>query len=250
MVGIRSRGSQIHTVKTKYKRNKKVEVHVTNNSDEIFLNQILSQIPDYFGKYGVQLMEYGFSGEEVKNLLFESFEKNGIKGLKKVLEEHNYFIVFVDDSLPSNYSLVSDKNWCIWFWNNFDIEEYTFFVVEHPEEFKIYKHFTRSDLRMYGKTQSLEIAAYEKDKDDEGIFEKNVEDYMTSVFWSELGLKLGEDDCRQQFLDAKAEGEFSEDFSAGGFFSFEGIDFSKKIKKLAYQKIRNNTIYDSDGIEI
>ena len=76
MVGIRIRGPQIHTVKTKYKRNKKVEVHVTSNSDEIFLNQILSQIPDYFGKYGVQLMEYGYSGEEVKNLLFESFEKN------------------------------------------------------------------------------------------------------------------------------------------------------------------------------
>ena len=66
-------------------------------------------------------MEYDYSGEEVRNLLVESFERNGTEGLIKAMEDHNFFMVFVDDSLPSNYSLVSDKNWCIWFWNNFDL---------------------------------------------------------------------------------------------------------------------------------
>ena len=71
MAGIKNRGSQVHRVKTKFKRNKKVELPLTENADENFLKDILAQIPDYFGKNGVQLMEYEFSGEEVKNLLIE-----------------------------------------------------------------------------------------------------------------------------------------------------------------------------------
>ena len=247
MAGIKNRGSQVHKVKTKFKRNKKVDLPQTENADENFLDKILAHIPDYFGKFGVQLMEYGFSGNEVKNLLIESFEKSGEKGLIKELEEHNYFIVFVDDSLPSNYSLFAEINWCIWFWNNFDIEEYTFFVIEFPGEFKIYLHETSSSRRLYAKTRSLEIGVYKKDVNIEKIaeryhemikkFEKIVKDYMDNVFWEKLNVKLVEDDVCRQFIDAMEEGEFYEDFSRGGFFSFEGIDFPKKMIKKAFDKI-------------
>ena len=247
MAGIKNRGSQVHRVKTKFKRNKKVELPLTENADENFLKDILAQIPDYFGKNGVQLMEYEFSGEEVKNLLIESFEKSGEKGLIKELEEHNYFIVFVDDSFPSNYSLFADINWCIWFWNNFDIDEYTFFAIEFPGEFKIYLHEKSSSRRRYSKTRLLEIGIYKKDVDIEKIaeryhemikkFEKIVEDYMIGVFWSELDSRLDDDNGSQQFFDAMEEGEFSKDFSKGGFFNFEGIDFPKKMIKKAFDKI-------------
>ena len=247
MAGIKNRGSQVHRVKTKFKRNKKVELPLTENADENFLKDILAQIPDYFGKNGVQLMEYEFSGEEVKNLLIESFEKSGEKGLIKELEEHNYFIVFVDDCFPSNYSLFAEINWCIWFWNNFDIDEYTFFAIEFPGEFKIYLHEKSSSRRRYSKTRLLEIGIYKKDVDIEKIaeryhemikkFEKNVEDYMIGVFWSELDSRLDDDNGSQQFFDAMEEGEFSKDFSKGGFFNFEGIDFPKKMIKKAFDKI-------------
>ena len=79
MAGIKNRGSQVHKVKTKFKRNKKVDLPQTENADENFLDKILAHIPDYFGKFGVQLMEYGFSGNEVKDLLIESFEKRCLK---------------------------------------------------------------------------------------------------------------------------------------------------------------------------
>ena len=249
MAGIKNRGSQVHRVKTKFKRNKKVELPLTENADENFLKDILAQIPDYFGKNGVQLMEYEFSGEEVKNLLIESFEKSGEKGLIKELEEHNYFIVFVDDCFPSNYSLFAEINWCIWFWNNFDIDEYTFFAIEFPGEFKIYLHETSSSRRLYGKTRPLEIGVYKKDVNIEKIaeryhemikkFEKIVEDYMIGVFWSELDSRLDDENGSQQFFDAMEEGEFSKDFSKGGFFNFEGIDFPKKMIKKAFEKIEN-----------
>ena len=52
MAGIKNRGSQVHRVKTKFKRNKKVELPLTENADENFLKYILAQIPDYFGKNG------------------------------------------------------------------------------------------------------------------------------------------------------------------------------------------------------
>jgi hypothetical protein len=240
MAGIKNRGSQVHKVKTKFKRNKKVDLPPTENADEIFLDKILAHIPDYFGKFGVQLMEYGFSGNEVKDLLIESFEKSGTEGLINELENHNFFMVFVDDSLPSNYSLVSGKNWCVWFWNNSDIEEYTFFVIEFPSEFKIYLHKTSSSIRLYGKARSIEIGVYKKDVDIEKIFNKTVEDCMTSVFWSGLDVKLECDGGSQDFIDAMDEGEFSKDFNTGSFFNFEGIDFPKKIKTMAYQKILQN----------
>ena len=162
MVGIKNRGSQVHKVKTKFKRNKKVDLPPTENSDEKYLEKTLAHIPDHFGKNGVQLMEYGFGGDEIKNLLIKSFEKSGGKGLIKELEDHNYFIVFVDDSFPSNYSLFADINWCIWFWNNFDIDEYTFFAIEFPGEFKIYLHEKSSSRRRYSKTRLLEIGIYKK----------------------------------------------------------------------------------------
>lgn len=237
MVGIKNRGSQVHEVKTKYKRDKNIKLNEIEDSGEIFLDKILAQIPDYFGNFGVQLMEYGFSGEEVKDLLIESFEKSGIDGLIKELESHNFFMVFVDDSLPSNYSLVSSDNWCVWFWNNFDIEEFTFFVIELPSEFKIYLHETSSSIRLYGKANALEIGAYKKGVDMEKIFKKIVEDYMLQVFCSELDLKLGCDGGSQEFIYAMDEGEFSKDFDTGGFFNFEGIDFPIEIKTMAYQKI-------------
>ena len=240
MAGIKNRGSQVHRVKTKFKRNKKVELPLTENADENFLKDILAQIPDYFGKNGVQLMEYEFSGEEVKNLLIESFEKSGTEGLINELENHNFFMVFVDDSLPSNYSLVSGKNWCVWFWNNSDIEEYTFFIIEFPGEFKIYLHETSSSIRLYGKARSLEIGVYKKDAYIEKIFKKIVKDYMLQVFCSELDHKLECDGGSQEFIDAMDEGEFSKDFDTGGFFNFEGIEFPQKIKAMAYQKILQN----------
>ena len=240
MVGIKNRGSQVHKVKTKFKRNKKVDLPPTENADENFLDKILAHIPDYFGKFGVQLMEYGFSGNEVKNLLIESFEKSGTEGLINELENHNFFMVFVDDSLPSNYSLVSGKNWCVWFWNKFDIEEFTFFVIEFPSEFKIYLHETSSSIRLYGKARTLEIGVYKKNVDIEKILKKIVEDYMLQVFCSELDHKLECDGGSQEFIDAMDEGEFSKDFDTGGFFNFEGIDFPKKIKTMAYQKILQN----------
>ena len=237
MAGIKNRGSQVHKVKTKFKRNKKVDLPEAENADENFLDKILAHIPDYFGNFGVQLMEYGFSGGEVKDLLIKSFEKSGTDGLIKELESHNFFMVFVDDSLPSNYSLVSDKNWCVWFWKNFDIEEFTFFVIELPSEFKIYLHETSSSIRLYGKANALEIGAYKKGVDMEKIFKKIVEDYMLQVFCSELDLKLGCDGGSQEFIYAMDEGEFSKDFDTGGFFNFEGIDFPIEIKTMAYQKI-------------
>jgi len=240
MVGIKNRGSQVHKVKTKFKRNKNLDLPQTENADENFLNKILAHIPDYFGKFGVQLMEYGFSGNEVKNLLIESFEKSGTEGLIYELENHNFFMVFVDDSLPSNYSLVSGKNRCVWFWNKFDIEEFTFFVIEFPSEFKIYLHETSSSIRLYGKARSLEIGVYKKEVDIEKIFKKIVKDYMLQVFCSELDHKLECDGGSQEFIDAMDEGEFSKDFDTGGFFNFEGIDFPKKIKTMAYQKILQN----------
>ena len=47
MAGIKNRGTQVHKVKTKYKREKKVEVPVIGDQGEKFLEKIINHIPDY-----------------------------------------------------------------------------------------------------------------------------------------------------------------------------------------------------------
>ena len=101
-------------------------------------------------------------------------------------------------------------------------------------------HKTSSSIRLHGKARSFEIGVYKKEVDIEKIFKKIVEDYMLQVFYSELDHKLECDGGSQGFFDAMDEGEFSKDFDTGGFFNFEGIDFPKKIKTMAYQKILQN----------
>jgi len=237
MAGIKNRGTQVHKVKTKYKREKKVEVPAIGDQGEKFLEKIINHIPDYFDKAGIQLMEYGFGGNEVKNLLIETYEKSGTKGLIKMLKDHNFFMVFVDDDLPSNCSLVSRKNWCVWFWNEFDIEEFTFFVIEFPEEFKIYIHKTSSSIRLYDKAKAIEIGSYNKDQYRAKLFNKTVESYMLEVFINELDIKLDCDGGIEGFINAIDTGEFHKDFNTGGFFNFDGVNFPKKYKTVAYQKI-------------
>ena len=237
MAGIKNRGTQVHKVKTKYKREKKVEVPAIGDQGENFLEKIVNHIPDYFDKAGIQLMEYGFGGDEVKNLLIETYENNGTKGLIKMLKDHNFFMVFIDDDLPSNCSLVSRNNWCVWFWNEFDIEEFTFFVIEFPEEFKIYIHKTSSSIRHYDKAKAIEIGSYNKDQYRAKIFNKTVESYMLEVFKNELDFKLECDGGIEGFINAIDTGEFHKDFNTGGFFNFEGVNFPNKFKTVAYQKI-------------
>ena len=83
------------------------------NSDETLLERIISNISD---SGGGDLMEYSFDEDEVKKLLTDSFKKGGNEGLIKELENHNFFIVFQGDDLPSNYSLVSQYNKCVLVW--------------------------------------------------------------------------------------------------------------------------------------
>ena len=47
MAGIKNRGTQVHKVKTKYKREKKVEVPAIGDQGEKFLEKIINHIPDY-----------------------------------------------------------------------------------------------------------------------------------------------------------------------------------------------------------
>ena len=97
MGGIKNRGTQVHKVKTKYKREKKVELPEMDKTEVKFLEKIISNIPDSFP----YLMEYGFASSlSVKKLLTDSFKKGGADGLVKELENHNFFIVFQDDDLP------------------------------------------------------------------------------------------------------------------------------------------------------
>ena len=237
MSGIKNKNTDSQKAKTKYKRINKEKLPLVEDKAEEFLEKIITHIPEYFGKFGVQLMEYDFSGNEVKNLITESFETGGSAGLTKVLEDHNFFMVFVDDDLPSNYSLVSRKNRCVWFWNEFDIEEFTFFVIEFPDEFKIYLHETSSSIRLYDKAKAIEIGAYNKDQYREKIFNKTVESYMLKIFINELDIKLDCDGGIEGFIDAIDTGEFHKDFNTGGFFNFDGVNFPKKYKTVAYQKI-------------
>ena len=90
-----------------------------DKSGENFLKKIISNISD---SWCGGLMEYSFNEDEVKKLLTDSFKKGGNEGLIKELENHNFFIVFQNDDLPSNYSLVSKYNWCVLFWKNMEIE--------------------------------------------------------------------------------------------------------------------------------
>ena len=91
---------------------------------------------------------------------------------------------------------------------------------------------------MNGEAKSLEISKLNKNVDLEKFFSTTVKDYMTSVFWSELDCKLEDDNTAQSFFDAMEDGEFSEDFSTGGFFNFEGIDFPKTMTDQALEKIK------------
>ena len=206
------------------------------NSDETFLKKIISNISD---SGGGDLMEYDFDEDEVKKLLTDSFKKGGADGLVKELENHNFFIVFQDDDLPSNYSLVSEYNWCVLFWNNMGIEDYTFFVMEYPDEFKIYLHKTSSSIRLYGESISKSVTSLESKKDLEKIFEKTVTDYMIEVFWNELDYALM-DGGGHNFLQEESEGEFSKDFNMGAFFNFDGVEIPQHIKDEAYKKILQN----------
>ena len=108
------------------------------NSNDTFLERIISNITD---SGGGELIEYpDYDEDKVKKLLTDSFKKGGNEELIKELENHNFFIVWRDDDHPSNSSLVADIDWCIWFRNDMDIEEYTFLYIEYPDEYRIYLH--------------------------------------------------------------------------------------------------------------
>ena len=207
-----------------------------DNSDGTFLKKMISNISD---SGGGDLMECSFDEDEVKKLLTDSFNKGGNEGLIKELEKYNFFIVFQNDDLPSNYSLVSEYNKCVLVWKNEEIEDYTFFVMEYPDEFKIYLHKTSSSIRLYGESISKSVTSLESKKDLEKIFEKTVTDYMIEVFWNELDYAL-EDGGGHNFLREESEGEFSKDFDMGAFFNFDGIEIPLDIKDEAYKKILQN----------
>ena len=203
------------------------------NSDVTFLERIISNISD---SGGGDLMEYSFGEDEVKKLLTDSFKKGGNEGLIKELEKYNLFMVFHDDDSPSNSSLVSDLDWCIWFWKDMDIEEYTFSYIEYPDEYKIYLHRTSSAHRMYGQHRIELIDTYSLKTNIGEVFDQTVKDYMIGVFWNELesGLDLK---GGKRFLSEMEEGEFSKDFDIGAFFNFDGIEIPQEVKDKAYKKI-------------
>jgi len=207
-----------------------------DNSDETFLKKIISNISD---SWGGDLMEYDYDEDEVKKLLTDSFKKGGNEGLIKELENHNFFIVFQGDDLPSNYSLVSEYNKCVLVWKNQEIEDYTFFVMEYPDEFKIYLHKTSSSIRLYGESISESITKLESKKDIEKVFREIVTDYMIDIFWYELDYAL-EDGGGHNFMREESEGEFSKDFDMGAFFNFDGVEIPQHIKDEAYKKILKN----------
>ena len=203
------------------------------NSDETLLERIISNISD--SGSGIP-MDEDFGEDEIKKLLTDSFKKGGNEGLIKELEKYNLFMVFHDDDSPSNSSLVSDLDWCIWFWKDMDIEEYTFSYIEYPDEFKIYLHRTSSAHRMYGQHRIELIDTYSLKTNIGEVFDQTVKDYMIGVFWNELesGLDLK---GGQRFLSEMEEGEFSKDFDMGAFFNFDGIEIPQDIKDKAYKKI-------------
>ena len=206
------------------------------NSDETLLERIISNISD--SGSGIP-MDEDFGEDEIKKLLTDSFKKGGNEGLIKELEKYNFFIVFQNDDLPSNYSLVSEYNKCVLVWKNEEIEDYTFFVMEYPDEFKIYLHKTSSSIRLYGESISEFVTNLESKNNIEKIFEETVTDYMIEVFWNELDYALM-DGGGHNFLREESEGEFSKDFNIGAFFNFDGIEIPQDIKDEAYKKILQN----------
>ena len=206
------------------------------NSDETLLERIISNISD--SGSGIP-MDEDFGEDEIKKLLTDSFKKGGNEELIKELENHNFFIVWRDDDHPSNSSLVSDLDWCIWFWKDEDIEEYTFSYIEYPDEYKIYLHRTSSAHRMYGQNRIELIDTYSLKTNIGEVFDQTVKDYMIGVFWNELesGLDLK---GGQRFLSEMEEGEFSKDFDIGAFFNFDGIEIPQDVKDEAFQKILKN----------
>jgi hypothetical protein len=202
------------------------------NSDDTFLERIIENISDSGG--GIPFDE-DLGEDEIKKLLTDSFKKGGNDGLIKELEEYKFFITSLDNDYPSNSSLVADLDRCIWFWDDMDIQEYTFLYIEYPDEYKIYLHRSSSSHRLYGHTIEL-IDTYSLKTNIGEVFDQTVKDYMIGVFWNELesvlDLKGG-----QRFLSAIDEGDFSKDFDMGAFFNFDGIEIPQDVKDKAYKKI-------------
>jgi len=206
------------------------------NSDYTFLEKIISNISDSDG--GI-LFDEDFDEDEIKKLLTDSFKKGGNEGLIKELEKYNLFIVTLDVDYPSNSSLVSDSDWCVWFWNDMDTVEYTFSYIEYPDEYKIYLHRTSSAHRLYGQHRIELINTYSLKTNIGEVFEQTVKDYMIGDFWDALKLAL---DYKggQRFLSEMEKGDFSKDFDYGAFFSLDGIEIPQDIKDEAYQQILKN----------
>ena len=203
------------------------------NSDDTFLERIISNITD---SGGGELIEYpDYDEDKVKKLLTDSFKKGGNEELIKELENHNFFIVWRDDDYPSNSSLVADLDRCIWFWDDMDIQEYTFLYIEYPDEYKIYLHISSSSHRLYGHTIEL-INTYSLKTNIGEVFEETVKEYMIGVFWNELETGL-DTKGGQRFLSEMEKGEFSKDFDMGAFFNFDGIEIPQEVKDKAYKKI-------------
>jgi hypothetical protein len=66
MAGIKNRGSQIHRVKNKYKRDKRVELTEIDKTEEKFLKSINSNILDSGGEIP---LDYDFQKDEVEKLV-------------------------------------------------------------------------------------------------------------------------------------------------------------------------------------
>ena len=206
------------------------------NSNDTFLERIISNITD---SGGGELIEYpDYDEDKVKKLLTDSFKKGGNEELIKELENHNFFIVWRDDDYPSNSSLVADLDRCIWFWDDMDIQEYTFLYIECPDEYKIYLHRSSSSHRLYGHTIEL-INTYSLKTNIGEVFEETVKEYMIGVFWNELETGL-DTKGGQRFLSEMEKGEFSKDFDMGAFFNFDGIEIPQDVKDEAFQKILKN----------
>ena len=203
------------------------------NSDETFLKKIISNISDSGG--GIPLDD-DFGEYEIKKLLTDSFKKGGNEGLIKEIEKYNLFMVTLDVDFPSNSSLVADLDWCIWFWKDEDIEEYTFSYIEYPDEYKIYLHRTSSAYRLYGQHRIELIDTYSLKTNIGEVFDQTVKDYMIGVFWNELEKGL-DTKGGQRFLSEMEKGEFSKDFDMGAFFNFDGIEIPQEVKDKAYKKI-------------
>ena len=66
-------------------------VKAMDDSDESFLERIISNITDSGG--GELIEYYDYDEDKVKKLLTDSFKKGGNEELIKELENHNFFIV-------------------------------------------------------------------------------------------------------------------------------------------------------------